>query len=116
MSVTSINFCGNILLKSENCIFLVIPKFWGLKKSSNLFTGFTIHFFLKIGTPEIVKNRFSKKNKVKLHFLKKNALFDQNCIFLDFLEILSQSLETLLSYHYYIKMGCFGTKNFCQIS
>ena len=32
------------------------------------------------------------------------------------LEILSQSLETHLSYHYNIKMGCFGTKNFCQMS
>ena len=51
--------------------FLVIPKFWGFKKSTNLFTGFKIHFFLKIGTPEIVKNRFSQKKKLKLNFLKK---------------------------------------------
>ena len=32
------------------------------------------------------------------------------------LEVLSQSLENHLSYHYNIKMGCFGIKNFCQIS
>ena len=37
-------------------------------------------------------------------------IFDQNCDFLDFLEILSQSLETHLSYHYNIKKDCFGTK------
>ena len=83
MSVTAINLCGNILLKSVKMhFFLVIPKFWGFKKSTNLFTGFKIHFFLKNGTPEIVKNRFNqKKKKVKLFFLKKNAIFDQNCIF-----------------------------------
>ena len=62
-------------------IFLVIPKFWGLKKSTNLFTGFKIHFFLKIGTPEIIKNRFSQKKEVKIIFLKTNAIFDQNCNF-----------------------------------
>ena len=78
--------------------------------------GFKIHFFLNIGTFEIVKNRCSQNKKVKLIFLKKNVIFDQNNNFRDFLEILSQSLETLLSYHSYIKMGCFGTKNFCQIS
>ena len=49
-------------------------------------------------------------------FWRKNAIFDQNCIFWEFLEILSQSLENHLSYHYYIKMDCFGTKNACQIS
>ena len=82
MSVTTINLCGNILLKSVKMhFFLVIPKFWGFKKSTNLFTGFRIHFFLKIGTSEIVKNRFSQKKKVKLIFLKKNVIFDQNCIF-----------------------------------
>ena len=82
MSVTTINLCGNILLKSvKNAFFLVIPKLWGFKKSTNLFTGFKIHFFLNIGTPEIVKNRFSQKKKVELNFLKKNAIFDQNCIF-----------------------------------
>ena len=61
---------------------MVIPKIWGFKKSTNLFTGIKIHFFLKIGTPEIVKNRFSqKRKKVKLNVLKKSAIFVQNCIF-----------------------------------
>ena len=73
--------------------------------------GFRMHFFLKIGTLEIVKNRFSQFN-----FLQKNAIFDQKCNFWDFLEILSQSSDTHIFYHYNIKMGCFGTKNFCQIS
>ena len=40
----------------------------------------------------------------------------KTCIFLDFLEIPIQSLETHLSDHYNIKMGCMGAKNFCQIS
>ena len=31
---------------------------------------------IKIGTPEIVKNRFSQKRKVILNFLKKNAIFE----------------------------------------
>ena len=59
----------------KNAFFLVIPKFWGFKKSTNLFTGFKIHFFLNIGTPEIVKNRFSKKKKVKFIF------FEEKCDF-----------------------------------
>ena len=63
MSVTTINLCGTILLKSVKMHFLVIPKFWGFKKSTKLFTGFKIHFFLKIGTPEIAKKRFSEKKK-----------------------------------------------------
>ena len=76
MSVTAINLCGNILLKSVKMhFFLVIPKFWGFKKSTNLFTGFKIRFFLKIGTSEIVKNRFSQKQKVKLNF------FEEKCDF-----------------------------------
>ena len=56
-------------------IFLVIPKFWGLKKSTNLFTGFKIHFFLKIGTPEIIKNRFSQKKG------SENNFFEDKCDF-----------------------------------
>ena len=39
-----------------------------------------------------------------MRFLTKIAIIDF------FLEILSQGLETHLSYHYNIKMGCFGTK------
>ena len=56
----------------KNTFFLLTPKFWGFKKSTNLFTGFKIHFFIKIGTPEIVKNRFSQKKKEsEINFLKK---------------------------------------------
>ena len=76
MSVTTINLCGNILLKSVKMhFFLVMPKFWGFKKSINLFTGFKIHFFLKIGTPEIVKNRFSQKKVSEINF------FEEKCDF-----------------------------------
>ena len=79
--------------------------------------GFRIHFILRIGTLEVVKNRFRQKKIMQFNFLKKNEIFDQKLqFFRNFLEILSQSLKTHLSYHYYIKMGCFGTKNFCQIS
>ena len=64
MSDTTINFYRNILLKSvKNAFFLVIPKFWGFKKSTNLFIGFRTHFILNIGTLEIVKNRFRQKRK-----------------------------------------------------
>ena len=78
--------------------------------------GFRIHFILKIGTLEIVKNRFRQKKKMKFNFLTKNGILTKICNFRDFLEIRSQSLETHLSYHYNIKMVCFGTINFCQMS
>ena len=78
--------------------------------------GFRIHLILKIGTLEIVKNRFRQKKKMKFNFLKENGIFDQKLQFLRFFRILSQSLETHLSYHYDIEMGCFATQNFCQLS
>ena len=53
----------NIMFKSVKCIFLVIPKFLGFKKSAAFFTGFRIHFFFQIGTLEIVKNHLSQKGK-----------------------------------------------------
>ena len=103
-------------LKSVKMHFSGNTKFWGFKKSTNLFIGFRIHFFLKIGTLDIVKNRFRIK-KMKFIFLKKKMGFlTKNCNFRDVLEIFSQRLETHLSYNYNIKMGCFGTKNFCQMS
>ena len=52
-----------------------------LKKSTNLFTGFKIHFFLKIGTPEIVKNSFSQKKKMKLFFGRKMQFLTKIAIF-----------------------------------
>ena len=82
MSVTTINLCGNILLKSVKMHFSGNTEIcFFFKKSTNLFTGFKIHFFLKIGFSEIVKNRLSQKKKVELIVLKKNAIFDQNCNF-----------------------------------
>ena len=56
----------------------------GFKKSTNLFMGFRIHLILKIGTLEIVKNRFRQKKKMKFNFLKKNGMFDQKLQFLSF--------------------------------
>ena len=58
MSDTTINLCGNILLKSVKCIFLVIPKFWDSKKSAYFSRGSEFISFFKIGILEIVKNRF----------------------------------------------------------
>ena len=46
--------------------------------------GFGIHFVSKIGTLEIVKNRFRQKQKMKFNFLKKNGIFDQKLQFLRF--------------------------------
>ena len=65
MSDTTINFCGNILmLKPVKCIFLVIPKFLGFKKSTYFFTGFRIHFGFQTGTLEILKNHLSQESKI----------------------------------------------------
>ena len=57
-------------------------EIWCFKKFTNFFTGFRIRFFLKIGTFEIVKNRFSQKRKWNLmfeeimRFLTKIAIFE----------------------------------------
>ena len=69
LSDTTINLCRNILLKSVKCIFLVIPKFWGFKKSTNVFMGFRIHFILKIGTIEIVKNRYDVTHGIATNYV-----------------------------------------------
>ena len=58
----------------KKCIFLDIPKCWGFKKSSFCFMGNRIHFVLKIGILEIVKNRFSKQDS-EIYF------FEENCDF-----------------------------------
>ena len=63
---------------------MVIPKLWGFKKSTNLFMGFRSHPFLKIGTLEIVKNRFRQKKENEIIFFKKNGIFDQKLQFLRF--------------------------------
>ena len=68
MSDTTINFYGNIMLKSVKMHFLVIPKFWGFKKSIYFFTGFIIHFGFQTGTLEIVKNYFSQKESKIYYF------------------------------------------------
>ena len=46
--------------------------------------GVRIHLILKIGTLEIVKNRFRQKRKMKFDFLKENGIFDQKLQFLRF--------------------------------
>ena len=46
--------------------------------------GFIIHLILKIGTLEIVKNRFRQKKKMKFNFFKENGIFDQKLQFLRF--------------------------------
>ena len=54
------------MLKSVKMHFPVIPNFSGFKNSTNLFMVFRIHLNLKIGTLEIVKNRFrQKENEIK---------------------------------------------------
>ena len=58
MSDTTINWCRNILWKSVKMHFSGNTEIWGFKKSTNMLMGFRIHFILKIGTLEIVKNRF----------------------------------------------------------
>ena len=42
----------------------------GFKKSTNFFTGFSIHFFVKIGTLGILKNRFSQNESEFFFFFK----------------------------------------------
>ena len=44
-------------------IFLVIPKFWGFKKSTASFAVFRISFYFQSGALEIVKNCLSQKRK-----------------------------------------------------
>ena len=56
----------------KNAFFLVIPKFWGFQKSTNLFTGFKIHFFSKIGTSETV---LAQKKESEIIF------FEEKCDF-----------------------------------
>ena len=64
MSDTTKNLCRNILLKSVKMHFSGNTEiFRGLKNLTNLFMGFRIYFILKIGTLEIVKNRFRQKRK-----------------------------------------------------
>ena len=62
LSDTTINLCGKILLKLVKMHFSWKTEFFFFffLKTSNFFTGFRIHFFLKIGTLEMVKNRLAK--------------------------------------------------------
>ena len=69
-----------ILLKSVKMQFSGNTEILEFQKGPIFFTGFRFHFFLKIGTFEIVNNRFAK-TEVKFIFLKKIASFDQKCIF-----------------------------------
>ena len=51
----------NFVEVGKNAFFLEYRNlFVFFKKSSNFFMGFRIHFFLKIGTLEMVKNRLAK--------------------------------------------------------
>ena len=76
LSVTAINLCRNILLKSVKMHFLVIQKFWVFKKPNQFVHGAQkIHFFLKIGTSEIVKNRFRQKKESEI------KVFEDKCDF-----------------------------------
>ena len=59
----------------------------------------------------MVKNRFSQKQKWNLIFWRKMRFLTKKCNFWDFLEILSQSSETHISYHYNIKMGRMAPKS-----
>ena len=79
---TTINLCGNILLKPVKMHFSGNTENIGvLKKSTNFFTGFRIHFFVKIGTLGTLMNRFSQKEseisffEEKCDFLPKIAFF-----------------------------------------
>ena len=63
MSDTPINSCGKFLLKSVKMHIYGNTKFLGLKKVLQFFHWVQNSFLLKIGTLEIVKNRFSQKRK-----------------------------------------------------
>ena len=74
----------NFVDVGKNAFFLEYRFFFFFffKKSSNFFTGFRIHFFLKIGTLEMVKNRLAKNESEilffegKCEFLPKIAIFE----------------------------------------
>ena len=61
MSGTTINVCGNIMLKSVKMHFSGYTGIFGVLKSPHIFTGFKIHFEFKTGTLGIVKDDFSQK-------------------------------------------------------
>ena len=72
MSDTTMNLCGNIMLKSVKMHFSVIPKFGVGLKGHSFFTGFRIRFIFQIGSLEIVKNRLAKKES-EINFLKEKC-------------------------------------------
>ena len=76
MADTTINLCGNNMLKSVKMHF-----FWYYRNCTVLkcpwpfFTGLRNHFFFQIGTVAIVKNRFKHKKKKKKYFLEEKCGF-----------------------------------------
>ena len=75
MSDTTINVCGNIMFKSVKCIFLVIPKIWGFKKSTAFFTVQN-SFFSKLVHYRLRRTVLAENENY--FFLEENAIFYQN--------------------------------------
>ena len=106
MSDTTINLCGNSLLKPVKMHFSGNTEIFGFKKVHQFFHGVQNSFLCKNWYSWDFEEPVLPKKKVKSNFLKKHAIFDQKLhFFLDFLEIPSPSLETHFSYHYNIKTG-----------
>ena len=82
MSDTTINLCGNILLKSVKMHFSDNTEILGVKKVHQIFQGIQNSFLCKNWYSWDCKEPLWPKKKLKINFLKKNAIFDQKLQFL----------------------------------